>query len=44
MKIKTKDIFHLLLFAYLNMGNLISQILLQLGALNKLEQLIEDNE
>ena len=39
MKIK-KDFFQLLLFANLNKENLISEILLQLGALNKLEQLI----
>ena len=31
-------------FANLNIENLISQILLQLAALNKLEKLIEDNE
>ena len=34
----------LLPFANLNIENLISQILLQLGALNKLEKLIDDNE
>ena len=39
-----KKFVQLLPFAYLNIGNLISKIRVWLGALNKLEQLIEDNE
>ena len=34
----------MMLFTNLNKENVISEILLQLGALNKLEQMIKDNE